>query len=215
MEYTMEDFIDCLCLKNQLVHAPLDKMLEEYQNYDSYAEFLLAVLTLKDTDSSFLLYDDSFMDKILRVLEIHRFDAITLDTKNVINDIIRYVNFMKSIDSKMKELLKKEYQSYHEDMRKIGFMDDESFLYSIAYDAVVLSALYEHDLSFITEQDMFLASINYFIEELPELFEDGVISQLAYDKVIELSRSGGLFSNKIRTYSKQTKSCFQKLQKEE
>ena len=98
---------------------------------------------------------------------------------------------------------------------KIGFMDDESFLYSIAYDAVVLSALYEHDLSFITEQDMFLASINYFIEELPELFEDGVISQLAYDKVIELSRSGGLFSNKIRTYSKQTKSCFQKLQKEE
>ena len=47
------------------------------------------------------------------------------------------------------------------------------------------------------------------------MFEDEVASKLAYDKVIELSRSGGIFSNKIRTYSKQTKSYFQKLQKEE
>ena len=209
-DYTTNDLIDCICLKNQLVNAPLSKMMEEYQDYDSYAEFLLAVLVLRDTDSGFLLFDDSYCEKILQVLQIHRFDEIHDDVRNTINEIIEYVNYMKNMPTNMKTRFQQEYRSYQEEIRKIGFVDDACLLYSLGYDAIVLMALKEHNLDFITEDDLFLASINYFMETMPELFEDEVALQMSSDKIDQLTKNGGIFSNKIRTYSRQTKRYFQK-----
>lgn len=215
MDYTTDEFIDCLCLKNQLVHAPLEKMLEEYQNYDSYEEFLLAMLVLRDSDSAFLLYNEEFSNKILRVLQIHRFDAINQDLKSTINDIIAYVNYMKSLSPNIKELLKQEYRVYHEDVREIVFADDECFLYSLAYDAIVLSSLQDSSLDMITEDDMFLASVNYLMEVYPELLRDDTTFQLLSDRIDKLARGNGIFTNKICQYSRQTKKRFQNFQKEE
>ena len=80
----------------------------------------------------------------------------------------------------------------------------------MGYDAIVLMALKEHNLDFITEDDLFLASINYFMETMPELFEDEVALQMVSDKIDQLTKNGGIFSNKVRTYSRQTKKDFQK-----
>ncbi len=209
-DYTIDDFVDCLCLKNQLVNAPLSKMMVDYQDYDCYAEFLLAVLVLRDTDSAFLLYDDSYCEKILQVLQIHRFDGIQPDVKNTINDIIAYVNYIKGIPKNMKEVLKKEYRSYQENARKVNFSDEDCFKSSLAYDAIVFLAMEEHDFSRIKENDLFLASVNYFMEVIPGLFQDKDILQMSSDKIEQLTKTGGVFPNKIKTYSRQTQKYFKK-----
>ena len=70
-EITVRDFVDVLCLKNQLVNVEKEKLLEVYKDYENYITFISAVLIMIETeDTPLLLYRDSFVKKIEDVVQI-------------------------------------------------------------------------------------------------------------------------------------------------
>ena len=190
--------------------------MEEYQDYDNYLAFLESVLLLRDADSGFLLFDDSFSDKILHVIQIFRFEQPSPEVRAAINEIIDSINHMKGYSDSYRNLLKNGYLSFQEDARKVQFSDDESFLYSLAYDALVYMALKSGDMKSVPEEDMVLASINYMIEMVPEFLKQPEVSEtvLSYLTVLE-EINGWPLSHGIKKYSSKTKEAFQKIKTKE
>ena len=68
-DINISDFVNVLCLKNQLINVDDEVLLEVYKDYENYVTFLSSVITLinNEEDSPFLLYRDSFLKKINRI----------------------------------------------------------------------------------------------------------------------------------------------------
>ena len=106
-----------LVLRNHLVKIPESKLIEMYSNYDYYLAFLNSLWLLIENDSAFLLFDDSMLKKILSVIQIYRFDAKDEGVKKEVNDIIDYINGLRSCDEAKKNTLKNNYLAFQEEKR--------------------------------------------------------------------------------------------------
>lgn len=155
-DISISDFVNVLCLKNQLINVDEEILLEVYKDYDNYVTFLSSVITMinNEDDSPFLLYRDSFLRKINDIVQIHRYDAKDKEVVNAANEIIGYLNHIKSYSLSDRRLIKEAYRSYNEDVRKTTFIDEKEFLYSLGYDAAVYAAIVEDDMEKITENDL-------------------------------------------------------------
>ncbi len=212
-EYTERDFENLLCLRNELINASTSQMMEEYQDFEQYMMFLDTVLILLDTDSGFLLLDDEYSDKIFHVIQIHRFDCKDKDIRDAINLIIDRVNQTKSYSKELKEMILKDYQDYQSDLRSVEFSTQEDLIYALGYDAIVFLALKDDRMDIATEDDVFLSSVNYMMEVIPEFFSDDEISNRLEEHLQVLMNRGWPFPNQIRKYSKHTKEAFQMMKK--
>ena len=212
VEYTVKDFEDVMIIRNQLECDTPANLCEFYSDMDNYLEFIHAMTVFSQVDGAFLLYRRDYIDTVERILQVHRFDGDREKVWGPVNDLVLYLNELKGYTPDLVNMLKNGYLAYQEDCRKTPFTDEDEFLYSMSYDAVVLWALKnEGNLDSITESDMFLASINYLIETLPETFESKEVSKKVMDKLSELESAGWPFKRELREYSKETKEAFQKL----
>ena len=214
-KYNVKDFANVLSLRNQLVNVPIEKLEEVYQDYDNYVAFLDTVAVMTNIDSAFLLFKADYLKKIENVIQIHRFDTKDKDVKDAINSIIEYINTIKSYRPEYRKLLTTSYVSYQAKARNTNFASTDMMLYSLGYDALSYVAITEGDMDKITEDDMFLASINYFIETIPEIFKDEDTRKRTLEKIEELEKKGRPFNRMTRNYSKETKESFQKIKLKE
>ena len=214
-DYSLEDFHKVLCLRNQLIYLSLPSLLKIYENYENYLFFLDCICHLISMDGAFLLFSPILIEKIESLLQIHRFDIESCEIKEGINEIIRYLNKLKSCDDFSKDLLKETYVTYQEETRGIHFRGEEQFFNCLGYDAVVYMALTEDKMDIIEEDSMFLSSINHFTRVIPELFSDEEIKERAMQKITEIENTKWPYPRKIRNYSKETKNNFQKIKQKE
>lgn len=210
----MTDFINVLCLKNQLLNVDEEKLMEVYQDYNNYMTFLDSVVVLTQIDSAFLLYKDMFSKKIEQIIGIHRYNTKDSNVRAVINDIIGYLNSIKTYSPNYRNLLKDSYKSYHENVRKTYFKNSDELLYSMGYDAVVYAAITEDDMNLINQDDMFLSSINYLLETIPSIFDDPKVRERTLKKIDKLEKWAP-FNKEIRKYSRVTKANYQKIKNKE
>lgn len=215
-EITVRDFVDVLCLKNQLVNVEKEKLLEVYKDYENYITFISAVLIMIETeDSPLLLYRDSFVKKIEDVVQIYKDSARSSKVRRAANDVVRYLNHIKSYSTIDRKLLKEAYKSYNEGVRKTNFLDERDFLYAVGYDAAVYAALVEDNMDLITQDDMFLSSVNYLLEKIPTIFDNEDVQERTLSKLEELERGWNPFNIRIRKYSKITRENYQKIKTKE
>ena len=215
-EITVRDFVDVLCLKNQLVNVEKEKLLEVYKDYENYITFISAVLIMIETeDSPLLLYRDSFVKKIEDVVQIYKDSARSSKVRRAANDVVRYLNHIKSYSTIDRKLLKEAYKSYNEGVRKTNFLDERDFLYAVGYDAAVYAALVEDNMDLITQDDMFLSSVNYLLEKIPTIFDNKDVQERTLSKLEELERGWNPFNIRIRKYSKITRENYQKIKTKE
>lgn len=214
-DYTAQDYENVLILRNQLVSLDISKLLEMYQDMDSFLSFIDSVVVLTNVDGGFLLLSDAFVDKIERIIQQHRFNIHDSKIVEVINDIIGYLNRIKSYDYDFKKLLITQYVGYHLDCRETKVDGSETFFSMLAYDAVLYAALKEGQMDIVTHDDFFLASLNFLIKTYPEFFEDYDIQKRVMDKIDEISLKKGFSTIGLRSYSKKTKANFQKICKKE
>ena len=209
--YNLEDFENVLCLKNQLVNVPLDKLMEVYQDYDNYLCFLDTIAVMSDIDSSFLLFSPYFIEVIQSIIQIHRFDVEDSNVKEAINSIIGYLNQLKSYSDSYRDFLKNGYLDYHEDVRKVEFSSDRDFLFSLGYDAVVYVALHDGNMDLISDDTLFLSSLNYFIETIPDVFKDSLFLNRAIDYLNKIDDKKFPLFDRTKKYCKETRNNFQKI----
>ena len=212
-EYTLDDYINLLALKNQLINAKLSTLMKDYkENYLLYLQFLQSVYMLLETDSGFLLFSEEAKEKIYSIIDIHRFD----DDKEIsacVNEIIGYLNAMNGYRPEMKKLMKEQYLAYQEDIRQINILNGETLINLMAYDAFCLFSLNTQDEFNIkpNEEYLFLSSLNYLIGTCPEIFNDPDIKKNAEKAIDIIMKKGGIFNFKGKKYSKKTQANFQKI----
>lgn len=212
-EHNVDDYINLLALKNQLINADLKTLMKDYEeNYLLYLQFLESVYMLLETDSGFLLFSEEAKEKIYSIIDIHRFD----DDKEVsacVNELIGYLNAMNGYQPEVKKLMKEQYLAYQEEIRQIRILNGETLIQLMSYDALCLFSLNTQDELVLkpNEEYSFLSSLNYLVNTCPELFKDPDIKKNAEKALDIIMKKGGFFNFKGRKYTKKTQANFQKI----
>ena len=212
-EYTLDDYINLVALKNQLINAKLSVLLKDYnEDYLLYLQFLSSVIMLLENDSGFLLFSEEAKDKIYSIIDIHRFDD-DKDISALVNEIIGELNAINGYPKEMKKLMKEQYLAYQEELRQVSILNGETLIQLMAYDALCLFSLNTKEELKLKENEeySFLSSLNYLINTCPELFDDPDIKKNAEKAIDIIMKKGGFFNFKGRKYSKKTQANFQKI----
>ena len=210
-EPTLTDFVNVLCLRNQLVVLKEEVLLDVYQDYENYLTFLDSVEALSEIDGAFLFYSDEFIKTIYDILQIHRYEIKDPEIRNSINEKIGYLNRVRITTEETKKELKNIYHNYHEKVRNMYIKTSQDLIHYLGYDACVYVAITEGNMDSVTNYEMFLSSINYFIEAIPEIFEDKDVRDRTMTLVNKLSKGFNPSKGKIRRYSQETKENLQKI----
>ena len=212
-EYTLDDYINLVALKNQLINAKLSVLLKDYnEDYFLYLQFLSSVIMLLETDSGFLLFSEEAKEKIYSIIDIHRFDD-DKEVSELVNEIIGELNAINGYPKEMKKLMKAQYLAYQEELRQVSILNGETLIQLMAYDALCLFSLNTQDEFELkpNEEYSFLSSLNYLIGTCPEIFKDPDIKKNAEKAIDIIMKKGGFFNFKGRKYTKKTQANFQKI----
>ena len=212
-EYTLDDYINLVALKNQLINAKLSVLLKDYNDdYLLYLQFLSSVIMLLETDSGFLLFSEEAKEKIYSIIDIHRFDD-DKEVSELVNDIIGELNALNGYPKEMKKLMKEQYLAYQEELRQVSILNGETLIQLMAYDALCLFSLNTQDEFELkpNEEYSFLSSLNYLIGTCPEIFKDPDIKKNAEKAIDIIMKKYGFFNFKGRKYTKKTQANFQKI----
>lgn len=211
-EYTINDFENVLCLKNQLISVPISTLLDVYCDKENFITFLDTCIVLISTDSGFMLFSDELGEKVKEIIGQNRFKYKDKEIVEAMNSIIGYLNETITYSDSYKAILMNGYLAWQEDCRKIEMEDNQIFLEAMAYDALVYCALKENNMELIDKDDMFLSSVNYFMVVFPEIFNDSKVTKLLLEKLAEQETKKGFFKNRTtRVYARETREIFEKI----
>lgn len=191
------EFENIMIFKNQLINLEKKELIQLYTDVSNYALFINTIIILINEENTLFLLDDNYIDKIYAILDIHRYDLNDNEVFNIVNDIIDALNKIKGIENK--EEYVKEYVKFQEGLRGYKFKEADDFLYALTYDAVVVAGLKDKSIP-IQYDDLFLSSINYFLNIYPEYFEDSVILKSVRVRLEEITMRKGI-SNRFNKQS--------------
>ena len=190
-------FNNILILRNHLSSCTEKEMMNLYQEKDFYEAFLNTVWALMENDSGFLLLNDEFIQKILSVIQIHRFVS-SQEIKKQINEIIQVMNQIKNYSDSLRNIIKNNYLAYQEEQREVTFQTEESLIASLAYDAITYNMLTNGIQSKRLHDDYFIMSLNYFIKTAPEMFQEEEVKERALEVLERINKETRQISFKKR-----------------
>ena len=159
---------------------------------------------MTNIDSGFLLFSNDFLDKIESVIEQNRFEINDNEVRDVTNSIISYLNEIRGKSNLYKETIKAHYKYFQEEIRGVKFSDSNQLFRSLGYDPFVYDAIRDKDLSGLGEDKLFLASVNSFLELVPEMFEDKEVQELVNNKIDEIGRNNKFYQRDMKRLVKDT-----------
>lgn len=215
MEYSILDFSNVVHIRNQIAFLDMKTLISLYKDKDNYINFLETFVIMTNIDSGFLLFSEQFLDRVETIVQLNRFSFDNSEIHQTINDIIGYINQIKSQPESYKSSVRQHYACFQEEIRGVNFSNNAALVRSLGYDAYVIDALRDHDMSNIGEDLLFLASVNSFFELIPELFDDSKIRELTEEKIQEIKNTSKFYQRDIKRFTKNTENNFQKLLKGE
>lgn len=193
MENNINNFTRVMYLKHELVNTKIDQLIEKYYDTEKFISFLDDVKLMNEVDTCFLLLDDSFINKIEKISMTQRFNIKNEKYISLINDFICYTNDLQHYPENKKNILLNNYLAYHEDVRQLYFNDHNDFIYALGYDANVYDSLQEGNLDNLDET-LFFGSTNYFLETIPELYQNPTYINLTISKLKQMSKRYNIFN---------------------
>lgn len=194
MAYKLEDKINIIYLKNQLINATTEQLKKKYSSHDNFGFFIDTLNIALNEDHIYFLLDDEILSKAETIIAHRRFDFDDECFNAVINEIINQLNRLKTIPEQLKTIQKQSYISFQQSTRQMVFDDMEDFLSAIAYDAVLIQKLTNGELVDL-EPAYFFASTNYLAQTLPEFYQKKpMMAELTLKKLDDHTSKKG-FSN--------------------
>lgn len=189
MDNNIKNFTRVMYLKRELVNTKIDQLIEKYYDTEKFISFLDDIKLMNEMDTCFLLLDDSFINKIEKISMTQRFNIKNEKYISLINDFICYTNDLQHYPENKKNILLNNYLAYHEDVRQLDFTNHEDFVYTLGYDANVYDSLQEDNL----DETLFFGSTNYFLETIPELYQNPTYINLTISKLKQMSKRYNIF----------------------
>lgn len=208
IELTEEDrkilhYIQIFDLKEKLLTCDTAELLEIYQDEEGFINFVDSLDYLLQEDEDFLKFLPLFIEDIESVLMAKRFSLKDSELIKKINNIICRINILKGIseDEQMQNAIKyidKEYKLRGNDLESA-----EVLTKAMIADVDVVLALLDEDVSKLDDDIFFLASTNYFMNLIPELYDEDLV-RISLDKCKRIAKKSKLFDKKTKTYVKKT-----------
>lgn len=213
MVFDFNDFYNSLMVKNQLLTVDINVLKEEYKDMEKYNSFLDTISVITHIDGCFFMLDDSLIDRAETIIGVNRFAVQNNHIRDVIRSIINYFNDLKTQSKDYKNSLLFQYLLYHEDCRKIKINSDRELAENFVYDAIALRAICKDEMDLIKDKDdeSFLSSLNYFIEAVPELFENDEVRERVNYKLLDIKNRNIGFFNKTLRKEKETEKNFRNI----
>ena len=212
-EYDLQDKIDVIFLKNQLLAGPMDEMKKLTESYDDFGTFIDILNVALDAEPAFFLMDKRLIDKAENIVAEKRFDYKDPVYNAIINEIIGQINSLNMVPEDIKDRQVRAYVEWNCEVRQLGQLSSTEFLQALAYDAEVLDMIVEQDLSNINPL-FFFSSINYLTVVMPELFQKHTHAKdLVMAKLDEHANKKGFWNWAERAFAKEARTNLQKLKK--
>lgn len=210
MEDMRKKFVAMLVVKNQLINASIDQIMKINEGEARTEVFLSAINQLLKDENAFVLMDSGLLLKIEEFINERRFRYSNNELNHLINEVIVELNSIKTKNEDQINLIKNGYLAYQEDCRKISFRENEELLCSMAYDIIVYMNLEKGSLADLEFDGLFLASTNYFLRTVPEIYDDSSFLEQTLQKIEYGCYARGFKNIGYRKYAKSTKTAFQK-----
>lgn len=209
----LQDKLDIIVLKHQLICAAQIDLAKEYEGEEEYGMFIDILNEALTQEPVFFMLDDRFLKIADDIVHNKRFDYYKVSNYNeVINEIIGKVNSIRSMPDDIKARQVQAYVAWNLQVRQLGGrITQEDFYKILGYDAELISGLINKDLSDLP-QYYFFSSTNYLLAALPELFEEypDVLEQTTR-RLDESSKKRGFWNWAERDFAKVTKENLQKV----
>ena len=214
-DISLTDFENLLLIKNQLLTLSSDRLIDLYQNIDDYVIFIDTIICMLKEESAFLYLDKEIVNKIQKVLQIHRFDIGNTEIIDAINAVTLYLNDVGCASDDYRKMLVISYEEYQKCIRDTSFDEFSDFLYVLSCDApVFLSLKGVIELPEI-DNSILLPSIIYLLERCPGFFENKNVHDRAEKMLNNIYSNSGVFSLETKIVTSRTKKKLKKIELKE
>lgn len=169
-EETINQWINLLTLKNHLAEVSAEELCEVSREEDYYEFFLISSLKLLKEEPTFLLLDETFLEKISRVASVRRFDYQGMPFYSLSNDLIVDVNELRCLSEFKKKFRVLHYLAYQEDCRGQHFLSLSDLIRANARDLWVYRSIQEEE-NYLTDMEI-LFGLQYFASTFPMVFQN-------------------------------------------
>lgn len=215
MAYNLEDRVNIIYLRNQLINAKLEQLLELYKDDKSYGFFIDTLNIAMDAEPAFFLLDGEILEKAMSVVYAHRFEFKDPTYSEIVNEIITAYNELTYYPDSIKIQKANAYIIWQSEVHDLPFYSKEDLLACLAHDALTIHNLANKDFS-NTDPAYFLASINYLVNVLPEFFEENAdYLDLSLRMATQYATEKGFRKRPQRAYAKKTIKNIQKVKAKE
>lgn len=212
-EYELQDKIDVIFMKNQLLAGPMDEMKALTASYDDFGTFIDILNVALDAEPAFFLMDRKLIEKAEDIVAAKRFDHKDPIYNAIINEIITQINALNAVPEDIRDRQVRAYVEWNCEVRQLGSLSSTEFLQALAYDAEVIDKIIEQDLSDINPL-YFFSSINYLTAVMPELFQRHTHAKdLVMAKLDEHANKKGFWNWAERSFAKEARTNLQKVKK--
>ena len=178
-----KDFYNVVKTKNELITMDLNSLKEKYIDEKNFLEFLQNISLLLKNEEPFLLLSSAFLDKVRTIIELKKYEVKDKNIIALINNILVRLNKLEGLKNNEKRYLVYNYIDYQNETRHIRYDDLANFLGAMALDYEVLNSLLIYDVRNYPNDEIFLATTNYFLEVEPEIYEDSEIRYITREKL--------------------------------
>ena len=187
MSEETRNFLNVLNLKSQLINFDTNRLKEVYEeDYDNYVLFLNSTGLLINNELAFLLLNnEEYIDKILSVASIHRFDDIDPKVKDLINQIVVACNEIITMGEGDKYAYRYDYVVKQEELREVDFWEEEDLIKALNFDSFLAYVLQNDEKEYLYACDNVetIMSLNYIAKMCPSFFENETVMNNAQDKL--------------------------------
>ena len=213
--YSLEDRLNVLYIKNQLINAPLEKLKERFSSYDNFGLFIESLTVALDAEPAFFLLDDALIRKAEDVVAHRRFDYMTPEYNAIINQIIGQIHYLRDVPEAIKQRQLNAYVEWQHSVRQLGYMKKSDFLDILANDALLVQRLAQGNIGEMAPIDFF-ASTNYLVQVVPDFFQGNEEAiDLIFKRLDEHAKKKGILKWPERSFAKETIKNIQKIKTKE
>ena len=203
-QVSLSDFVDIISLKSDLICAN-DKQLLDYYRDSTDIEFAYLIHTINEMldieKGVFAILTDEITSRLYKLINLKRFEIKDTypEVFDLINDVVTKLNNLNSMPLSQKEGLRKGYLLYQQKTRNLTYLNYESFVESLAIDAILYDYFRDEDTIEGVPYPYIIGSMYSLKKSVPSLFEDENVIEKASELLNEMenSRQPGLSKRKI------------------
>lgn len=210
MEKELQEFLNIIHIKNELINLTEEELKDTYKSNEDYYWFIKTLDTMTKQDDCFLLLESSFLDKIQEIIQNKRYDLVDKKYIELTNEIICQINSLRNYPEHKRNIKLNHYVLYHEEIRQLDFDNHEDFLHTLANDYIVYKKLIQDDVKDI-DGAIFFGTTNYFLEFIPQLYEKSSNQEITKKKLNDTIKQKGIHHIFINRNMKRTINNFQKI----